>query len=153
MILKNNKKGFTLVEMLAVVAILALFAAFAMPNFIGVFTENFDKTMQIQENNLVDAAKMYVQDVCLDRIDTSVTCAIDSSTYKKKSTSGFTYFNVQNKTFTLAKIKSAGYIDAIKTHNGVDCDGYVKITGNSATGEMTYKAYLSCGDAYKTEGY
>ena len=108
MILKKNN-GFTLVEMLVVLAIVAILAVFAIPNFTTILSENRNKAMQIQENNIVEAAKLYVQDYCLNPIDSTYTC--DSTLTKKTDNpNGHLYYVVTTKNFTLAKLVSAGYI-------------------------------------------
>lgn len=148
MILKKNKKGFTLTEMLAVVAILAIFAGFLIPNFLGVFSENLEKTMKVQENNIVDAAKLYVQDYCLSPIDINYTCA--SALTAQYSANNFKYYTGN---LSLDTLVDEEYIDPVVANKGTICSGYIKITAQSSNGLMSYKTYLSCGDTYQTEGY
>ena len=150
--IQKNKKGFTLTEMLAVVAIMAIFAGFAMTNFLGVFDTNLKKTMQIQENNVADAAKLYMQDYCLSPVDSSLTCPLNNSTNKQIDANGFVYYV---GTLCLSHVIEAGYIDSVHTNRDTECNGYVKITADS-NGIMNYKSYLYCGEngnAYKTDGY
>ncbi len=66
-----NKKGFTLVEVIAVVAILALLAVIAVPNVVKLFNSGKKDTMTIQENQVLDAAKLYIEDYCRNPIDKS----------------------------------------------------------------------------------
>lgn len=53
----KNKKGFTLVEMLAVVALIALFALIIIPSINSVIKKNREKVYKIQLDNIIKAAK------------------------------------------------------------------------------------------------
>lgn len=56
MILKRNTKGFTLVEIMIVVAIIGLLAAIAVPNFVQART-NARRSACINNLRLIDAGK------------------------------------------------------------------------------------------------
>ena len=59
-----NKKGFTLVELIAVVAILAELVLVALPNVLGIFNKSIEEVMKIEETQAVDAGTVYVRDNC-----------------------------------------------------------------------------------------
>ena len=49
---KNNKKGFTLIELIVVIAILAILAAIAIPRFAG-FQDNANEKAALAESKVV----------------------------------------------------------------------------------------------------
>jgi len=51
-----NKKGFTLVELLAVIAILAILVIIAMPNVMGMFNQAKSSSFQTEVQSIMDAA-------------------------------------------------------------------------------------------------
>jgi len=55
-----DKKGFTLVELLAVILLIALIASFALPQLVTQFSNNSAKLSGKQEQMIIDAAKIYV---------------------------------------------------------------------------------------------
>lgn len=55
--LKMKNKGFTLVELLAVIAILAILVIVAMPNVLGMFNEAKANTFVTEVQKYIDAAK------------------------------------------------------------------------------------------------
>lgn len=65
--MKNNK-GFSLVELLAVIAILSILTLIAVPNAIKIYNEAVIKEMQVQEGEVKNAANIYLTDHCLDPI-------------------------------------------------------------------------------------
>lgn len=60
--LLNKEEGFTLVELLAVLAILALIVGIAVPMIGGVVKSSEEKVTTAQEELIIDAAKMYELD-------------------------------------------------------------------------------------------
>lgn len=58
-----NKKGFTLVELLAVIVVLGLLLVITMTNGFGIFNKAKSGINQIEENNLIEAAKVFLVDV------------------------------------------------------------------------------------------
>lgn len=52
----KNEKGFTLVELLAVIVIMAILLLVAIPNISRVRQSSLKKTMRIQEGNVKKAA-------------------------------------------------------------------------------------------------
>lgn len=57
-----NKKGLTLVELLAVVVIISLIAAILFPMVNGLLKDSRNKTKTADESSVVEAAKMYIAD-------------------------------------------------------------------------------------------
>ena len=58
-----NKNGFTLVELLAVIVLLGLVLVITMTNGFGIFNKAKGGINQIEENNLIEAAKVFLVDV------------------------------------------------------------------------------------------
>lgn len=57
-----NKKGFTLVELLAVVVIMALIMALAFPSIQGLINSNNEKKYESYEKSMTEYAKAYFED-------------------------------------------------------------------------------------------
>ena len=140
-----NKKGFTLVELIAVIAIIGILAILVLPDIVEYFNETSDDTMKIQENQVLDAANLMIEDYCIHPIN---------DTYKSKcpdiaNTSG------SNAYVCTYSIYDNGYIEnQIKFRNASDCSGFV-IYDFSNNKYSNGKAYLYCGENgidYKTEG-
>ncbi|MBQ7141107.1 MAG: prepilin-type N-terminal cleavage/methylation domain-containing protein [Bacilli bacterium] len=54
-----NKKGFTLIEIIAVIAILLIFTIISVPNITNRLNKNDDKKREIVEQSIIDAASTY----------------------------------------------------------------------------------------------
>jgi len=64
-----NKNGFTLVELLAVIVLLGLILVITMTNGFGLFNKAKGGINQIEEDNLIEAAKVFLVDVDNDFFD------------------------------------------------------------------------------------
>ena len=138
-----KKNGFTLIELLAVIAILSMLALIAVPSAIEIYNEGIKKEMKIQESNVKDAANLYVEDYCTDKIDDSLTCprTYDYGHYDQRL--GY----IVEKYVCLKDLQNAKdkYIGDVR-YKKDDCDGFVVYHLDERTG--TYgnaKTYLYCG--------
>lgn len=57
-----NKKGFTLVEVLIVVALLAVIFSISVPRIINIIGSSDKRNFETKKSLIVNAAEMYVQD-------------------------------------------------------------------------------------------
>ena len=131
-----KNKGFTLVELLAVIAILAILVIIASPNVLKIYNEGVIKSMHIQEVQVKDAANLFVEDYCNSSIDQTMICPKSYSTPVN-----------DKKTVCLQDLQNSSdkYIGTIK-YKDSDCKGYVTYYYDSELG--TYenpKTFLFCG--------
>ena len=63
-----NKKGFTLVELIAIVAILAMITALAVPNITKEVTANETQQNKVKNETIENAAKVYASKYYADRL-------------------------------------------------------------------------------------
>lgn len=139
------KKGFTLVEILVVIAIISVLSIIAIPNFIESLNTASVGAMKTQENELVDAAKLFIEDYCRNPVgDTAGQC--NNYSHNIKSTS------ITSKYTCLNELKLIKYIDDI-TFKGNKCYGFVVYEKEANSKKYSnFSAYLQCGDAYQTSG-
>lgn len=77
----KNKKGFTLVEVLAIIIILAVITVVAAPNITKQIKNSEDATQNILDTKIENASKLYAAKYYADKI---VTCASDDECAKFK---------------------------------------------------------------------
>ena len=92
---KNNKKGFTLVELVIVVAVMAILVAVAIPTVKSVVSSADDAVKKSNANTIESMIKLYMAEneatVSEGTIDAAVTAAnlgIESGTYVYDDTTG-----------------------------------------------------------------
>jgi len=59
---RNNQKGFTLIELMIVIAIIGILAAIAIPNFISYRQRGYDAAANSDIKNAYTAAQAYFTD-------------------------------------------------------------------------------------------
>lgn len=139
------KKGFTLIELMAVIAIMAVMALLVVPNIISLFNRSTDDTMAIQETQVLDAGKLYLQDYYFKPM---------SSSKRQEGISNFKNLETGNdskKYLCLNVIVDAGYTDEVY-FKGILCDGIVIFDKGDNQLYNTGRTYLYCADAYSTSG-
>jgi len=105
----RNKKGVTLVELLAVVVILGIIAAIAVPTIGGLIERQQEKADELTLENVISAAKLYASS---EDVDVFTLQTLDGSDYLDLGTNtlGFTtetddsttlYFKVAGSTVEL----------------------------------------------------
>ncbi len=70
----KNKKGFTLVELLAVIAILAILMLLIMPNVLGMFSKGKKNAFKVQVGNIVESAQKQIQTDTLEGKNINLYC-------------------------------------------------------------------------------
>ena len=101
---KRMKKGFTLVEIMIVVAIIAILAAIAIPNFVKYRKESQQATCEQTRAQIVTAAENWgskTANASATTVDLTTLAPTDGSGYFKnvpKCPSGGTYTITKNQT-------------------------------------------------------
>lgn len=57
-----NRRGFTLIELVMVIALLAIMALILVPNVLVLIDKNNEKSCNSLKNNIISAAKLYVSE-------------------------------------------------------------------------------------------
>ncbi len=136
----KNKKGFTLVELLAVIVILALIMGIAVVSIGGVLTSSREKTYRETAASLIDGVRkqLYVDN------------KVEAGTY----------------TFTSAVLEKGGanspFGGTFQYVSGCDESGYAgsqtvpgicKLTGNAPDCDVSTKAYVVIAESSGTYSY
>lgn len=130
----NNKKGFTLMEVLAVIALIGVLLLFVTPNLVKIFSNSVNSTMKVQEQEIEDAALLYLEDFCRNKLPNH-TCPSSIRRNDDKTYSGY---------ITLDTLEIEDYIDEVSLQS-VDCGGCIIYTNNKP------EAYLTCQNKYTTK--
>lgn len=132
-----NKKGFTLIEVIAIIAILGVIMTLVVPRILSSLNGGIEKTMKVQEDEIREAGLLYLEDMCKNPIGYG-TCP-STITYDDAT-------NSYSGKVSLDILVSSKYIDKIM-HSGESCSACVVFNNNDAT------AYLKCGTTYENPNY
>ncbi len=127
-ILDNKRNGFTLIELLAVIAVLSIISVVAGGIIINSLGNAKGDINKIQENNLIDTAKVFFQDIL---------------NYNYLNSSGETVDLISYNICIQENLVKEGYLDEFKDDNNNKKYGYIKV--KNSDGKYTYK-YISGGE-------
>ena len=136
-----NKKGFTMVEILIAIAILAVISMVVIPSIVRYITEGKDTYNEKLENQLLVAGKNYFADN---------ESLLPKKTYLDRNTEKHSYA-------TVPEMQSKNYLDQeFVDSNGNPCtESFVFVTIPAGETEEDWYACLKCegenGEGYQTE--
>ena len=138
-----NKKGFTLVELLAVIAILGLIVTTVSIAVTKIYNDNIKKTMIVQENNIASASRNYLDDYCFSPLDGNYICpkSYDNTTDNR-------YICLSD----LQENEKDNYINKV-TYKDEDCKGIIVFTKDDEGGYTKPTTYLYCDYDSKKNKY
>ena len=118
-----NKKGFTLVELLAVIAILALLVLVAVPNVLGMFNKAKKDTFLTEAKNIFkESASKYISDNMHNSNEGNIYCKSETDSKNPLDMDiGDTYYYIEKdstgKTIKFVVWNSSGYVTKIVGDN------------------------------------
>lgn len=138
-----KKYGFTLIELLGVIAILGILTMAVVPSVIKIYNNSIQKTMSIQESDVKNASKLFVEDYCTNPIDSTYICP---STYKNEVN--------EEKYVCLNDLQSGTdkYIGSV-TYKKEECTGVIVYTKDESGSYNESKTYLYCGYDSEANSY
>ena len=109
--MKLNYKGFTLVELLAVIAIMGMLAVIMVPTISGVIEENKENSKKNLENSIKSSARAYISD---NRYEISLDdSSCDNNNNKRNITSigtGTNLKKITNSEISVSILVNEGYL-------------------------------------------
>lgn len=126
-----NRKGFTLVELLAVIAILGLLVTTVSIAVTKIYNDNVNKTMIVQNNKVKEAASIYLNDKCL----LPLADAVCPDSYTEGQ-----YICLED----LTENDKENYLTEV-TYKNDKCSGIVVFEENSEGEKVEPVSYLFCG--------
>ena len=149
-----NKKGFTLVEVIATVALLAILIGLAGTSLIKKYNESKKEAIIIQEGQLVQSGDMVIQDYCKDPLSEGYQLQCDDyfRPYVDSNKNLIIEDNIYTKYICVKDLKKLGYYSEELKYSGVDCSGVViyKIDYETDLQKDSYSV-IKCGEDYTTE--
>ncbi len=106
-ITRKDEKGFTLIELMIVIAIIGILAAIAIPQFAAYRTRSYNSAAQADLRNAATAQEAYY-------VDNQTYCSTTSTLI------GDTYglYLSENVTLTMGTVDSSGYIMRARHSSG-----------------------------------
>lgn len=143
------KKGFTLIELLAVIALIGILVSLVVPNLVDYLNNASDAGMKNQENNMKDAAKIYIEDHCNNPLY-GYKCPKSYANPSEGQEKYVCLSDLQNDINVDEGIQRESYIGPISFDES-ECDGVILFTKGESKTNSSYnniKPYLACGYDY-----
>jgi type IV pilus assembly protein PilA len=138
----KNQRGLTLVELLAVVVILGIIAAIAVPNIGGLIDKTKQDAKIAEGVQIIQSAKLYTTSTNIKFGTDNATTPVDESTFVILDKVQLANYldNISDDTYQVKVSKSGKkYAYTLQTHNSIDAYN-VKYTGTKT--ELTEKELL-----------
>lgn len=144
--MKLNYKGFTLVELLAVIAIMGMLAVIMVPTISGVIEENKTNNSENLKKSIKSSARAYISD---NRYEIKLDDSSCDNTNTRGITSIGTGENLQKITDSNIRVSilvSEGYLKSSsgeiidpKTNKSIDKNNsYIKVTYDCSSKDFKY---------------
>ena len=121
------KKGFTLVELLAVIIILGLLTIIAIPSIIGILNNEKENISDSMKNIIINASSLYIEDNSgvYPKVNNNVYCIKLESLVNDNRLSKPLKDSVTNKEIDLNKYVKVSIINDLYNYDIVDiCTEY-----------------------------
>ncbi len=137
---KMKDKGFTLVELIVVIAILGLLAGLASYSIVSILQRSQNMTSDEMENNLGDAAVTYgLAEIFLEKCTPGFQIKANSLSDPTNPTSSCF------RKVKVSYLKDNGYFNDDGNHCNQDAEVYIYNYVEQANGSGEYRAYVPKG--------
>jgi len=134
--MKENIQGFTLIELIAVITILGILAAIAVPKFISIQTEARESVLEGVQGTMLGAANLVYAKALIQKLDKLATASVDTSGNGTGDTATAYGYPTTASIVSRINIQSNELItDAASGVVGYSLDG---VAGIDATCRVTY---------------
>lgn len=130
---KINRKGFTLIEVILVLAIIAIIITILAPNILSLLSENDKRSCHSLVNSIETAARTYVTN---NKYDLGFTCTNEVVTFSIKTLVNAGALTLPNNNITIRKNNSEEEIN-------ID-ENLVTVTFDCDTRTFNYEVGINC---------